>query len=118
MSRKKKSVRAPRTRRSPYERSLDYATKRLDKAITERQGCALRLADLDREIPYLQTVIRALTPPTQIIVASHRGGNIFVPPPTVPEHLKPFFAANVDELPGEEDAFLNVTIPGEKEVLP
>jgi hypothetical protein len=60
MKRKRQPV--ERHRRSPYERSLEYAQNRLEKATSEREQCALKLADLDKEIPYLQTVIRALTP--------------------------------------------------------
>lgn len=62
MAKRSKPKPRPRVRRSPYERSLDYATKRFARAIAERETYAMRLADLDKEIPYLQTVIRALTP--------------------------------------------------------
>ncbi len=116
MKRKKATIK--RTRRSPYERSLEYATKRLAKAIDERAHAAHKLEDLDKEIPYLQTVIRALTPvDTSRMgkVLTRAATSIFRPSPIQPGQV---VTVNVDELPSEEDQFLNVTIPGEKEVLP
>lgn len=61
--RKPKAVR--RIRRSPYERSLEHATQRLKKALSEQMDCQVKLEALNREIPYLQGVIRALTPVDQ-----------------------------------------------------
>jgi hypothetical protein len=125
---KKRKPAVKRTRRSPYERSLEYATKRLEKATAEQMDCQKRLMALNQEIPYLQTVIRALTPPAEKRVPlqhdpySPMGApTIFSSVPSVnPDHFwqKPGVTDNVDEMPSEEDAFLNITIPGEKEVLP
>lgn len=62
---RRKKVTIKRTRRSPYERSLEYAAKRLEKALTEQMHHQACLEALNQEIPYLQTVIRALTPPEE-----------------------------------------------------
>src|SRR5229473_2270453 len=94
--RKSKPVRrAPR--RSPYERSLEHATHRLNKAIAERETCALKLADLDREIPYLQGVIRALTPPDAMEewqADVRKQADAYLKAPSlkgaIPDHLKRF----------------------------
>lgn len=59
---KKKTPATKRVRRSPYERSLDHATKRLEKAIAEQMQAQSDLAALAIEIPRLQGIIRALTP--------------------------------------------------------
>jgi hypothetical protein len=61
MPKRKKTV-VKRTRRSPYERSLEHATKRLDQALEEQLACQIKLQGLEQEIPYLQGIIRALKP--------------------------------------------------------
>lgn len=51
-----------RTRRSPYERSLEHAAKRLDRALAEQLQSQSDLDALAVEIPRLQGIIRALEP--------------------------------------------------------
>lgn len=94
---KKKKRAAPR--RTPYERSLEHATVRLENALCEQRNYQLRLAALNQEIPYLQQIIAALTPPTLSDIDARAISS--VPPPTddelpgVPEHLKRFLPKTV-----------------------
>ncbi len=132
---KRKKPPVKRVRRSPYQRSLEYATKRLTIAIAERETYAQKLFDLDKEIPYLQTVIRALTPDEVLDVRKPRieHANItaatFTATADQSEFLKRFVkpievpkmrgtaptAIIVDEL--EDGKFIPDLIPG-KELLP
>lgn len=61
MSKKKKPAR-PRPRTS-YERALEDAQARLEKAIDERTAALMKIDALNREIPYLEGIVIALTPP-------------------------------------------------------
>jgi len=127
MPKRKKPVRRT-PRRSPYERSLEHATHRLDKALREQMDCQAKLEALNREIPYLQGVIRALTPvATNGTVATSSDGKIWtysspqvLPPimPTVPGHLKRFIKP-VDNgiVVDQSEPFIPDIIPGE-ELLP
>lgn len=125
--RKLKPVR--RIRRSPYERSLEHATQRLDKALTEQLDCQAKLEALNREIPYLQGVIRALTPVEQAIETSpgvyrrqvagsevSKLGSVTVK--VIPDHLKRFIKP-VDNgiVVDQSEPFIPDIIPGE-ELLP
>ena len=56
---KKKSQHKPRT---TYECSLDYATKRLEKALQEQHSFAAKLQAIEQEIPRLQAAIHVLSP--------------------------------------------------------
>lgn len=126
MAKKRKKPAVKRQRRSAFATSLDYATKKLEKALARQSVIEAELAALKQEIPYLQTVIRALTPKPTVELSSvvrrytpERIATIIVDP--LPSNVRPFLeplSANVDELPGEEDAFLNIKIPGEQELLP
>lgn len=64
IKRKRKST-PSRMRLTSYERSLETATLRLEKAQAERLGCMLQLQALNQEIPYLEGIIKALAPPTR-----------------------------------------------------
>ena len=125
--RKSKPIRrAPR--RSPYERSLEHATQRLEKALSEQMDCQAKLEALNREIPYLQGVIRALTPvATSGTVAASPDGKVWtysssqvLPPimPTITDHLKRFIKP-VDNgiVVDQSEPFIPDIIPGE-ELLP
>ena len=60
---KKKTKPKPKrraVRRSPYDRSLEHATARLDKAQSEWRECVAKLSALKDEIPKLQQIIQAL----------------------------------------------------------
>jgi hypothetical protein len=48
------------TKRSPFQRALDAANKRLEKAQNERLASSAKLAALADEIPHLQATIQAL----------------------------------------------------------
>lgn len=118
MKRKKPIRRAPR--RSPYERSLEHATQRLEKALSEQLECQSNLEALNREIPYLQGVIRALTP--RDAAPTIRSSFDVVPPAvhagTIPDHLKRFIKP-VDNgiVVDQSEPFIPDIIPGE-ELLP
>jgi hypothetical protein len=124
MARRKKPV-PRRPRRSPYERSLEYATKRLERAIEEQRACQLRLQSLNNEIPYLQTVIRALTPVKMVEVRPDPYSPKVESPwldVQTPEHLRQFTGLRAPEpIYDNEDVsqedFLAGRIPG-TEVLP
>lgn len=66
---KRKKTAVKRTRRSPYERSLEHATRRLEKAMDEQMECRAKLDSLEQEIPYLQGIIRALTPTESVEIS-------------------------------------------------
>jgi chromosome segregation ATPase len=48
------------TKRSPFQRALVAAEKRLGKAIEERDKASKRVTDLEAEIPHLRATIYAL----------------------------------------------------------
>lgn len=103
MTARKKKTPKPRSRRSPYERSLDYATRRLEKALAEQRDYSLRLEALNKEIPYLQTVIRALTP-----AVAPSGTRPAIPAPTdqaafLARYVTPIRAVDPD---GNDEPFL------------
>src|SRR5262245_12488258 len=67
MTKKKKPRRPqPRRRLTSYERALEDAERRLEKATNERAQYLIKPQDLAREIPYLEDIVRALTPPEEV----------------------------------------------------
>ena len=106
MKRKRKPT-IKRVRRSPYERSLEYATARLEKAIAEENDCQQRLAALHKEIPYLQTVIRALTPVTERLDKEVYPKEVGVN--AIPDHLKKFTTVSGNYPP----PIVNITAPAD-----
>ncbi len=128
MPKRKKPV-VRRQRRSPYERSLEYATNRLEKALAEQMHHQACLEALNQEIPYLQTVIRALTPPGDVH-SSLTGRNVpirMVPPERAITDQSEFLSRFVKPIPltdiqppevsDSSEPFIPDHIPGE-EVLP
>lgn len=124
---KRKAKPIKRTRRSSFENSLEYATNKLDRCLERQSVIEKELESLKQEIPYLQGVIRALTPadqrqdtrPTAAFLGRTRERNLSTITP-VPDTVKPFIepiSANVDALPSEEDKFLKDPIPGATDLL-
>jgi hypothetical protein len=67
MSTPKKKKPAPKKAARPrtcYDVALDHARARLEKAVQERTDILMKLDKLAREIPYLETLVMALTPPS------------------------------------------------------
>jgi hypothetical protein len=117
MKRRKPAIK--RARRSTFDNSLNYATAKLDKCLARRIVLEKELEALKEEIPYLQTVIRALTPREERAPLVH---DSFSPKvftgmtaprraaAAVPASVAPFLepiSGNVDELPNESDKFLD-----------
>jgi hypothetical protein len=111
-----------RARRSTFENSFDYATVKLEKCLSRRAALEAELEDLRKEIPYLQTVIRALTPkdPDNFTVISKPPMLVrrVATPASLPPDIKAFTAPisdNIDEMPDEADKFLDASKlpPGE-----
>ncbi len=50
----------PRVRRNPFERALENANQRLERASSEYNRCQARMADLAIEIPKLADMVRSL----------------------------------------------------------
>ena len=121
-TKKKRKSATPRVRRSPFERSLEHAQKRLEKAMDERQYYERRLESLNREIPYLQTVVKALTPKPELqfevpaqqeeIKLQHKSihSDIQV---VVPQHLERFMGKTEQSVPVNDNDFLPEDGPGE-----
>jgi len=65
MTKKKKPARRPRSR-TTYDVTLDHATARLEKAVIERTDCLMKLDALRRQIPWLENLVIALTPPPEL----------------------------------------------------
>ena len=84
----KKKKRVPSNRRRhPYERCLQHALARLTKAVREKHECNEKLAALEKEIPYLEQIVHALTPPheqtepsTEMPLASIRSSDFGLTP--------------------------------------
>jgi predicted nucleic acid-binding Zn-ribbon protein len=64
MTRRKKTLHI-RVRRTSYERALTDATSALEKARAQQTKCLTDLERLTRQIPYLENVVQALTPPAE-----------------------------------------------------
>lgn len=96
MKKKRRIAPKPKPRRNTYERSLDAAQERLEKAQSELVAYLLKVQALNQEIPYLQGIIQALTPPngnpTPVQAAPLISDNVarFEHLPGVPDHLKRF----------------------------
>ncbi len=105
---KKKRTQSPRNRRHPYERCLDHAMARLEKALAEQNECRAKLADLEKEVPYLEKIVEALTPPDKKPVV-HEGGAAITRPRIrvpIPQHLKHFIEPVLPAHPTTEDEIL------------
>lgn len=95
---KRKRKSKPKPRRNTYERSLDAARERLDKATAERLTCMVTLQALNQEIPYLEGIIKALAAPTVDGASLPIPASMSSAPasfsqddfPNVPAHLKAF----------------------------
>ena len=124
-----------RKRRDPYERALNAAVKRLEKARQEQDRCTFRLSQLGEEIPRLEQIIAVLGtkqpyPATESIPVGEVPNLKDAPPPPlthpglpggVPAHLEKYLrrvihppAAQTAELPPAPDEEDNLpAIPGD-----
>ena len=94
MTKKKTRKPQPRRRLTSYERALEDAERRLEKATDERAECLVRLQDLAREIPYLEDIVRALTAsedvtPRQVEAQATIAAGLAAGPPPAPDPASP-----------------------------
>lgn len=96
-----------RSRRTSYERALDQAKTRLERAIAEYDQCQTKIAALSKEIPTLKEIIRVLGP------TEFTGAVIKAPGSVTQPHLNRFVSQALKTLtepfvpdPANEDGML------------